>query len=239
MKLSVIVPAFNESERIIPTLDSLNNYLSKQSYDWEVLVVNDGSTDNTAEVVRSFMFHVSGFRLLDNKENHGKGWVVRQGMLAAEGDFRLFMDADNATRIETVEKFWPLFNQGYDVVIASIGIKGADVAGTEKFYRRIFGKLGNLWIQFWVTPGILDTQRGFKMFSKVAAGKIFPKLKILKWGFDVEVLALARKFTFKIKEVPIKWVNDPKSHVKLTAYIQVLLEVLKIRWNLWTNKYNV
>ena len=239
MKLSVIIPAYNESERIIPTLDSLNKYLSKQAYEWEVLVVNDGSKDNTVEVVKSFMFHAPRFKLLDNKKNHGKGWVVKQGILEAKGDYRLFMDADNATNIETVEKFWSFFNQNYDVIIASIGMKGADVAGTEKFYRRIFGKLGNLWIQFWVTPGILDTQRGFKMFSKLAAEKIFSKLRILKWGFDIEVLALARKFNFKIKEVPIKWVNDPKSHVKLSAYIQVLLEVLKIRWNLWTNKYKV
>ena len=239
MKLSVIIPAYNESERIIPTLDSLNNYLSKQVYEWEVLVVNDGSKDNTVEVVKSFMFHVPHFKLLDNKKNYGKGWVVKQGMSEAKGDYRLFMDADNATKIETVEKFWSFFNQDYDVIIASIGIKGADVAGTEKFYRRIFGKLGNLWIQFWVTPGILDTQRGFKMFTAKAAETIFPKLKIIRWGFDIEVLALARKFGFKIKEVPIKWVNDPKSHVKLGAYIQVLLEVLKIRWNLWTNKYKV
>src|SRR3989338_3059442 len=135
MKLSVIIPAYNESERIIPTLDSLSKYLSKQAYEWEVLVVNDGSKDNTVEVVKSFMFHAPRFKLLDNKKNHGKGWVVKQGILEAKGDYRLFMDADNATNIETVEKFWSFFNQNYDVIIASIGMKGADVAGTQKFYH--------------------------------------------------------------------------------------------------------
>lgn len=201
------------------------------------MVVNDGSSDNTAQVVSSFCQQNPGFKILNNRENHGKGWVVKQGMLEAKGEYRLFMDADNATKIEEIEKFWPYINEGFNVVIASIAIKGAQVANTEKFYKRLFGKLGNLWIQIWLLPGIFDTQRGFKLFTAKAAETIFSKLTIFRWGFDVEALALARKFGFKIKEVPIVWANDPKSHVKLSAYLEVLLEVLKIRWNLWSSKY--
>jgi dolichyl-phosphate beta-glucosyltransferase len=225
-------------EKIIPpTLESVRKYLSRQTYDWEVLIVSDGSKDNTAETVRNFIQQDGRFRLLDNKENHGKGWVVRQGIMEAKGEWRLFMDDDSSTPIETIEKFWPHVEEGYGVIIASIAIKGAKVSKVEKLHRRLFGKMGNLWIQFWVLPGIWDSQRGFKMFNAEATEKIFPKLKIARWGFDIEVLALARKFKFKIKEVPISWDNSGPSRVKLSAYIQVLLEVLKIRWNLWTNKY--
>ena len=237
MRLSVIIPAFNAEKIIEPTLRSVRDYLSRQSYDWEILVVNDGSTDETAEVLSNIKNQISNIKIIDNKINHGKGWVVKQGMLEARGDHRLFMDDDNSTTIDHLEKFWPFTVGGCDVIIASITVRGARVAKVEKFYKRLLGKLGNLWIQFWVLPGIWDTQRGFKLFSARAAQAIFPKLTINRWGFDVEVLALARKFGFKIKEVPIDWKNEGQSRVKPGAYFQVLREVLKIRWNLWVNKY--
>jgi len=236
--LSVIIPVYNAEKLIEPTLKSVGDYLSRQFYDWEVLIVNDGSRDNTAEVVKNFISADSRFRFLDNKENHGKGWVVRRGMMEARGDWRLFMDDDNSTTINHLDKFWPFTAEGYDVVIASIAVKGAQVAKSEKFYKRLLGKLGNLWIQFWVLPGIWDTQRGFKLFSAKASRAIFPKLTIDRWGFDVEALALARRFGFKIKEVPISWRNEGQSRVKPSAYFQVLWEVLKIRWNLLMNKYS-
>lgn len=239
MKLSVVIPTYNAEGIIGPTLKSIYDYLSRQSYDWEILVVNDGSKDNTAGVVEGLKSQIPNLRLFDNKENHGKGWVVRQGMMEAKGDWRLFMDDDNSTAINHLDNFWPEVERGNDVVIASIAVKGARVAKVEKFYRRLLGKLGNLWIQFWVLPGIWDTQRGFKLFSARVAMMIFPKLTIGRWGFDVEALALARKFGFKIKEVPIDWKNEGMSRVKPTAYFQVLFEVLKIRWNLWVNSYKL
>ena len=237
MHLSVIIPAYNEGKRITGTLISIRDYLSKQSYDWEVLVVSDGSTDNTVEVVRNFALENQGFKAIDNKENHGKGYVVRQGMLEAKGDYRLFTDADNSTTIDHIEKFWPYFNQGYDVVIASIAAKGATMAHSEKFYKRWFGRFGNLWIQFWLLPGIWDTRRGFKVFTKKATEDIFSKVRESGWTFDDEVLALARKLNYRIKEVPIHWVNDPESKVKLRDYPKTLLDVLKIRWNFSRGKY--
>ncbi len=233
----MIIPAYNEEKRIKKTLLSVDEYLSRQSYDYEILVVSDGSQDKTADIVNSLAGRIGGLGLIDDEENHGKGWVVKQGMLRAQGDYRLFMDADNSTTIDHLEKFWPWAERGYEIVIASIAAEGAQVAKAEKFYRRLLGKLGNLWIQFWVLPGIWDSQRGFKLFSKKAAEAIFPKLKIDRWGFDVEVLALARKLGLKIKELPIRWANEGESKVNPSAYFQVLSEVLKIRWNLWTNKY--
>jgi glycosyltransferase involved in cell wall biosynthesis len=239
MKLSVVIPAYNAEKIIGLTLESVHDYLSKQPYDWEILVVNDGSKDKTVEVVENLKAQIPNLRLIDNKENQGKGWVVRQGMMEARGDWRLFMDDDNSTTIDHLDRFWPEIERGNDIVIASIAVKGARVAKVEKFYRRLLGKLGNLWIQFWVLPGIWDTQRGFKLFSAKSAMMIFPKLTIKRWGFDVEVLALARKLGFKIKEVPIDWRNEGMSRVKPAAYLQVLWEVLKIRWNLWVNSYKL
>jgi len=239
MRLSVVVPAYNEERRIGSTLKSIDEYLRRQNYDYEILVVNDGSKDNTADLVNGLRSEVVGLRLIDNKENHGKGYVVRQGMLEAKGELRLFTDADNSTSINHLDKFIPYLSQGYSVIIGSIGISGHKVAsGSEPIWRRVLGKLGNLFIQIMAVPGIQDTQRGFKLFTADAVGKIFPKLTIIKWGFDIEVLALARKFGYKIKELPVDWKNDPNSKVGLKAYFQVLLETVKIRWNLMTGKYN-
>lgn len=238
MFLSVIIPAYNEAKRIIPTLRSVFEYLKKQNYEYEVLVVNDGSKDGTAAVVSDFAEEFPRLRLLDNKQNKGKAKVVRQGMLEAKGDLRLFMDADNATTLETLDKLFPYIKDGYDIVIASIGIKGAKVTMPEPLYRQLFGKAGNLWIRFWAVPGIYDTQRGFKLFTKEAAEKIFPKMRTFGWGFDVEVLALARKYGYKIKEVPISWSNVAGSKLNIWVYPKTLFQTVKIWWNLKTNKYD-
>ncbi len=239
MKLSVIIPAYNESKRIGPTLININEYLSRQAYEWEILVVNNNSNDDTVAVVQRHQQIIGHLHLID-EHKAGKGYAVTRGMLEATGDIRLFTDADNATTIDHVERMLPYVSQGYDVVIGSIAIPGAKIAqgGGEPLWRVVFGKLGNLWIQFWAVPGIHDTQRGFKMFTVRAAQAIFSKLTIFGWGFDIEVLALARKFGYKIKEVPITWNNDPHSNVSIWAYPGVLLETLKVRWNLLTGAYH-
>jgi len=159
--------------------------------------------------------------------------------MEARGRYRLFMDADNSTTIDHLDKMMPYFNQGYDVVIGSIAVSGAKIVkgGGEPFWRVILGKLGNLWIQIFAVPGIKDTQRGFKVFSDEAVKDIFPCLTIFGWGIDIEILALARKFKYKIKEVPVTWNNDPNSKVNIWAYPQVLLQTLKVFINLLTNKY--
>lgn len=241
MYLSVIIPAYNEEKHIKKTIESIYQYLFSKNIEHEIMVVTDGSTDKTNDIVRSMLPMIPTLQLLDYAQNRGKGFVVRQGMLKAKGQYRLFTDADNATTIDHIEKMLPFFSQGYEVVIASIALKESKVAsGSESFYRILFGKMGNLFIQVMVLPGIHDTQRGFKMVTAKAAQDIFSKLTIDRWGFDIEMLALARKFGFKIKEVPVNWKNDPNSasHPRLSAYFQVLTETVKIRWNLWTGRYN-
>jgi dolichyl-phosphate beta-glucosyltransferase len=238
MYLSVIIPAYNEEKSIGATLKLVDGYLSRQNYDYEILVVNDGSKDNTSSLVKSFEGQIKGLRIIDNHENHGKGYVVRQGMLEATGEIRLFTDADNSTSIDHLDKFLPYIKEGFDVVIGSIAVPGHKVsAGSEPIWRRVAGKMGNLYIQILAVPGIHDTQRGFKLFTAGAVQDIFPRLTITRWGFDVEVLALARKFRHKIKELPVDWKNNPNSHVGMKAYIQVLMETFKIWLNLITGKY--
>lgn len=235
--LSVIIPAYNEEKRIHKILEAADSYFRKQDYDYEIIVVNDGSKDKTAEVVNQFKSKIKNLKLIDNKENHGKGYVVKQGMLAALGKYRLFADADNSTSIDQVEKVLPYFKEGFDVVIGSRAIKGAQILNPQPFYRVLLGKLGNIIIQIFAVWGISDTQCGFKCFTNKAAKDIFSRQTIYRWGFDVEILAIAKYLDYKIKEVPIVWINDPISHVKFSAYFQVLFETLKVRWNLITGKY--
>lgn len=238
MYLSVIIPTYKEEKRVGKTLLAVDQYLSRQKYQYEIIAVDDGSSDKTVEILKNFQKMVKNLRVMENKENHGKGFVVTQGMLEAQGDYRLFMDADNSTSVDQVESLLPWFQEGYDVVIGSRAIKGAKIDVHQPFYKEFLGKMGNKVIQVMAVPGIKDTQAGFKCFSAEAAQNIFSKITIERWGFDIEALALARKLKYKIKEVPIEWVNDSESHVKLSTYIEVLSETFRVRWNLMTGKYN-
>lgn len=234
--LSVIIPAYNEENRLFDTLKEIDSYLRRQDYTYEIIVVNDGSKDHTAEVVKE----LSSLRLIDNRENHGKGYVIRQGMLEASGQYRLFTDADNSTSIDQIEKMWPFFKQDYQIVIGSRNIKGSITNPAQPLLRRSIGKAGNLVIQtVGGLFGIRDSQCGFKCFTKGAAENVFPKTMINRWGFDVEVLAIARKLGYKIKEIPVIWKNDLRSRVKLSDIVKTLFEVFQIRWNFFTKKYDL
>ena len=237
--LSVIIPAYNEAKRLPLTLIDIDRHLQEQEYTYEILIVNDGSKDETADVVRRFEPLISHLALIDNKENHGKGAAVRQGMLAAKGSWRLFMDADNSTSIVEFNKMLPYFRDGYEVVIASRDAKGSRTVPAQPFYKRWLGDIGNIIIQVLLLPGFWDTQCGFKCVSAAAAAAIFPLAKIDRWGFDPEMLALARKLGYKIKEIPVFWVNDPRTHVSLKSYLQVLMEVAKVRLWLWKGAYQI
>lgn len=239
--LSVIIPAYNEENRIKGTLEAVYNYFLRQDYSWEVIVISDGSRDRTVEVVSEFISNKPEINLIANTKNHGKGYVVRQGMLEAQGDFRLFTDADNSTSIEQIEKIWPyLIEKEYDVIIGSIEVLGAQINEQAQWYRRVLGKYSKYIIR--VMAGlwsIHDTQRGFKLFSAAAARNIFSRTKIDRFGFDIEVLALAKKMSYKIKEVPVIWNNPGDSKVSLKSYFEVLRDLFKIRWYLWTNIYKL
>lgn len=237
--LSIVIPAYNEAERIPKTLLDIDQKLAGKEWPYEILVVNDGSPDNTAEVVTKMAATIRNLKLINNTHNQRKGGVVRQGMLMAEGEYRLFMDADNATSIEHFEKMIPAFSDGYQVVICSRAHRESRMDPPQPLYRQIPGKIGNLIIQLLVLPGIWDTQCGFKAFTAEAAEKIFSQVKTVGWGFDVEVLALAQKMGYRIREIPVHWVNDENSKVGASAYITTLIETLKIRWWLWTSQYNL
>lgn len=235
--LSVIIPAYNEADRIEKTLRAVDGYLTQQNYTYEIIVVNDGSTDDTAGVVKGMKQFIKNLKLIDNPKNHGKGWVVKQGMLTALGDYRLFMDADNATSIDHVEKMWPCFQRGYEVVIGSRRVKGSQIAVHQAFWREQLGRLFNLVMRLIVWLPYADTQAGFKGFTARAVRQIFPKQAIYRFSFDVEILTIARLLGFKIAEVPITWVNDPKTHVKFKSMVLMLIEVFKVRWGLLVGVY--
>ncbi len=237
-KLSVIIPAYNEAHRIEKTLFSVSEFLKKQAYESEILVVSDGSTDNTSHIISNLKSRIPNLVFFENLDNHGKGWVVKQGMLKASGDVRVFMDADNSTKIEEISNFLPLFDQGYSVVIGSRRVQGAVIAEHQGVLRDFLGGVFRLIVHTLVPVGVTDSQCGFKAFSAKSVEVIFSRQKIFRWAFDVELLAIARKFKFKIKEMPITWVNDGESHVKFGGMVRMLLEIIQIRINLWTGSYN-
>jgi glycosyltransferase involved in cell wall biosynthesis len=238
--LSVIIPAYTEEQRIGHTLAVVCDYLAQQPYTAEILVVLDGPEDRTLEKVRAFAAHQPHVRWINREENRGKGFTVRQGMLAACGQIRLFTDADNSTDISHFDQMKPHFDGGSDVVICSRDRKdapGARQAVPQPPLKRFLGNGGNLFIQLMAVPGIWDTQCGFKAFSAGAAERIFSVATIDRWGFDIEALALARHFDYPIRIVPANWIDDADTHVSLRNYLDTILETLRVRWNLSTGVY--
>lgn len=233
MYLSIIIPVYNEENRILNTLRNIENYFKGRDYDYEIIVVNDGSKDKTSEIVSNFKDIV----LIDNKENKGKGFVVRQGLLKARGDYRLFTDADNSTPIEEIEKMIPYMGN-FGIIIGSRTMKDSLIKNPQPFLRRFVGKVFNLMVQI-ITGlwGIWDTQCGFKCLSREAAENILPLCKIDRWAFDPEILKLGKKMGYKIKEIPVVWINDSETKVKRSAMLKMAADLLLIRWNLITKKY--
>jgi len=238
MYLSVIIPAYNEEKRITKTLFDIDKYLRKQDYQYEIIVVSDGSKDNTAKVVKNLTSQIKCLKIIDNKENHGKGFVVRQGLIEAKGQIRLFTDADNSTSIDQVEKMFPWFDKSFHIIIGSRDIKGAVLDPPQPWHRVFVGNVFNLLVQVIVGLwGIWDTQCGFKALTAKAANNILPQCAIDRWAFDPEILKVGRKLGYNVKEVPIVWVNDPESKVKLKGMVKMGFDLLRIRWNLITRKY--
>jgi dolichyl-phosphate beta-glucosyltransferase len=236
--LSIIIPAYKESKRIPETLKKVSGYLKQQSYNYEIVVVNDGSPDNTAKVVKGLTQEIENLRLIDNKENHGKGYVVRQGLLESRGQYRVFMDADNSTSVDHVEKMFPQFEKGFDVVIGSRDIEGAKLPVPQGKFRIFVGDVFNLLVQFltglW---GIKDTQCGFKGFTKECVEKVVPQCKIDRFAFDPEILIIAKRMGYKIKEIPVTWYNDPNSTVGFSNMINMAKDLFRIRLNIIKGVY--
>jgi len=242
LDLSIIVPAYNEAERIPQTLKRLREYFSGQSCSYEIIVVLDGPSDSTRDVLKGMSGETEQFRCVDRTENRGKGFTVKEGMLKALGHVRLFTDADNSTDIAHFDMMRTLFDKGYDVVIASRNphdVPGAQETVPQAWTKRILGRIGNLFVQLLAVRGIWDTQCGFKAFRAEAAERIFSLTEIEGWGFDIEVLALARALNFKVGIIPAHWVNDDRSHVRWLDYLGVLADTIRVRYNLAAGKYKL
>ena len=241
--LSVIMPAYKEGERIGQNLLEVEEYLSDKNYDYEIIVVVDGSPDNTADIARNYSSQVKNLRVIANPENRGKGYVVRQGLLEAKGKYRVFLDADGSTSINHLDKFLPEFENGYDVVIGSRDIEGAFIQIHQPKHREIMGNMGNWLIRIvlglWKYP---DTQCGFKMMTDKSAQEIASRMVVDRFGFDFELVVLAEKMGFKVQQLPVRWLNEEGSTVSLTGkngFTQVLIDLFKTKWRLMTNKYNI
>lgn len=228
--LSIIIPAHNEELRLPPSLDKIDAFLQTQPYEAEVIVVENGSHDRTAEVTRQFAADHPYVKLLE-VQTRGKGLAVQAGMLAARGEYRFICDTDLSMPIEEITKFLPPHSDGYDISIATREGKEAKRIG-EPEYRHIMGRVNNWIIKIFAVRGFEDTQCGFKMFNRRAAEDLFSVQRMTGIGFDVELLFIAKRRGYRVREVPITWYFDTDSRMRLVQdSLRMLLEILQIRQN--------
>lgn len=228
--LSIVIPAHNEEARLPPTLRQIDAFLSAQAFEAEVIVVENGSTDRTVAVAEAFAREHPYVRVIQ-AEVRGKGLAVKVGMLAARGAYRFICDADLSMRIEDVVKFLPPHSDGYDLIIASREGPGAQRVG-EPEYRHLIGRVNNWIIKLTAVRGFEDTQCGFKMFTQAAAEDLFGVQQMTGIGFDIELLFIAKKRGYRIKQVPIVWYFDPDSRMRLVGdSLHLLVEIWQLRRN--------
>ena len=232
MELSIVIPAYNEGHRIGETLARTIAFCESHLSEWELIVVDDGSSDNTEQAVRD----VAGVRYMRNEENRGKGYSVRRGMLAASCDPVLFTDADLSAPISEARRLLSAVEKGADVAIAS---RGFDVTTTVERtpLRRLMAFSFRLLVRLLVISGINDTQCGFKMFRREAARTIFARQRLEGWGFDVELLFIARRHGLRIDEVPVSWTESNESRLKWYTPLAMAVDLLHIRVNAWLGRY--
>jgi dolichyl-phosphate beta-glucosyltransferase len=236
VELSVVIPAYNEERRLPPTLEHLRAFLDQRGDTYEIVVVDDGSRDATAEAARAAGGPAA--RVLVSPRNRGKGHAVRQGMLAARGARRLMCDADLSTPIEQVGLLEAALDQGYDVAIGSRAVSGAQVEVRQTGFRENAGRLFNLAVRLLALPGVRDTQCGFKLFSAPAAEGVFRVARLDGFAFDVEALFLARRQGRRMVQVPVVWRNDPASRVSFAKGARAFLEIASVRWNALLGRYD-
>ena len=225
MDLSIVIPAYNEAERLPETLRRIAAHFQRDERSVEIIVVDDGSTDATYGVAEQAPLTV---RVIRQPKNMGKGAAVRTGMAAAEGEWRYLCDADLSTPIENLEKLWSRRHEAA-IILGSRRAVGAEVIKHQAWWKETLGQLGNGLIQLLAAPGIKDTQCGFKLFHRRTA-VLFQQQRLDRWGYDFEILFLARLAGFRMLEVPVRWVNDPRSRVRLTDYLTTLGDLVKIHY---------
>jgi dolichyl-phosphate beta-glucosyltransferase len=236
---SIVIPAYNESERIRSTLDKILVHIQERGWNAEILVVNDGSTDATAQIVQAYASQHPSLHLIQNPGNHGKGYSVRNGMLHATGEMVLFSDADLSSPIEEADKLFVALAEGNDVAMGSRWLRTELQTQRQPLHRQLFGRIFNLVLRILLGLHFRDTQCGFKAFTRRATRLIFPLQHIERWGFDPEILFLARKFGFRVKEVPVKWAHREGTRINpFRDGIRMFFEVLRIRWYSLTGKYD-
>lgn len=227
--ISVVIPAYDEASRLPKTIRRIQEYLKAKSLSFEIIIVDDGSKDQTVDVAKNCL-NGSSHLVLTNERNRGKGYCVKKGMLAASGKYVLFSDADLSTPIEEIERMFPHLENGYDVVIGSRAISDPTVKRKIWWYREIMGRTYNLLGQWILFPGIQDSQCGFKCFKHDVARNLFSRQKLEGFSFDGEILFLARRHGYRIKEIPINWIRDDRSKVKLVKdSIRMFFDLIKVR----------
>jgi dolichyl-phosphate beta-glucosyltransferase len=233
--LSIVIPCYNEVARLPPTLLRVRDYLASWRRPYEIVVVDDGSSDGTVEAAQQ----AGGpeLTILRNPRNRGKGYAVRRGMLAARGERRLMTDADLSTPIEELAPLMARMDEGFDVVIASRAMAGARIEVRQPAYRELMGKLFNLLVRLSAVPGLHDTQCGFKLFRAEAARECFGAAVLDGFSFDVETLFIARRLGYRIAEIPVTWRNDAATRVSTLQGMLAFADVLRIRMNAWRGRY--
>ena len=242
--LSVIIPAYNEESRLPLSLRKIADHLGREPRrPAEILVVNDGSSDGTAAAARQLAHKLEGpnlsIRVLDNPGNHGKGYSVRHGMLEGRHDWLLFTDADLSAPIEELDKLAQAVSRGsYDVAIGSRALDRSLIGVHQPWFRETMGRIFNLAVRLSTGLPFSDTQCGFKLFRREAAHKIFSRQLLERFGFDVEILYLAKKFGFRVTEVPVRWDHVEGTKVSTLAGADAFLDGWRVRRNDWAHKYD-
>jgi len=236
---SIVIPAYNEGERIAASLEQILQYLAEVGWDAEVLVVNDGSRDNTAEIVKHYAQRDPRVRMIENPGNRGKGYSVRNGMLHTRGEWLLFSDADLSSPIREAAKLAPAVQGGADIAIGSRWVSPELMTERQPVYRQLFGRIFNLLVHLLLGIKFKDTQCGLKAFRRSAALQIFSRQRIERWGFDPELLYLARRLRLHTVEIPVEWAHDNRSKINpIVDGFKMFLEILRIRWYGLTGRYS-
>ena len=237
-KYSIVIPAYNESARIPATLNSVVKCIRERGWNAEVIVVNDGSTDATAQVVRDFARTAPELRMLENPGNRGKGYSVRAGMLQAQGEILLFTDADLSAGIGEAENLFAAIRNGADIAIGSRWLGSSRQTHRQPLYRQFFGRCFNVVTRLVMRLNFADTQCGLKAFTRKAAHSVFPLQTIERWGFDPEILLIALRRGLRVVEVPVSWAHDKRTRMSyLRDGLRMLQEIAQIRWNLFCGRY--
>jgi dolichyl-phosphate beta-glucosyltransferase len=240
---SVVIPTYNEMakrEEIVKHLDSIKDYFSRINQNYEILIVLDGPTDGTPEFIKQKVANWEEVKVLDRNENRGKGYSVREGLMAAQGQIRLFTDMDGATPIHMLDRFIPKFQAGADIVIGSRDLKGSQIKVHQPKWKEWAGDFGNLLIQ--ITTGLYgmkDTQCGFKAFTAEVVEDVIPRTTVERWGLDFEILMIGKKLGYKIEEVPVEWIDKGESLVGIGGYIDTFRDLARVKWNIIRGVYQL